>query len=64
MARLAGLVFMTWPVVTFVLFLFLYCRFRLQALVYDILPPTSAIIDYTIGLEKNGSLLVLYLLLQ
>ena len=63
-ARLAGLVFMTWPVVTFVLFLILYCRFKLQALVYSILPPTSAIIDYTIGLEKNGSLLVLCLLLQ
>ena len=25
---------------------------KLQALVYDILPPTTAITDYTIGLEK------------
>ena len=27
-------------------------RYRLQALVYDILPPTTAIVDYAIGLEK------------
>ena len=25
---------------------------KLQALVYDILPPTTAIADYAIGLEK------------
>ena len=25
---------------------------RLQVLVYDILPPTTAIVDYAIGLEK------------
>ena len=25
---------------------------KLQALVYDILPPTTAIVDYAIGLEK------------
>ena len=25
---------------------------KLQALVYDILPPATAIVDYTIGLEK------------
>ena len=25
---------------------------KLQVLVYDILPPTSAIVDYAIGLEK------------
>ena len=25
---------------------------KLQALVYDILPPTTAIVDYVIGLEK------------
>ena len=33
---------------------------ELQALVYDILPPTSAIIDYAIGLQQlsaNGQLL-------
>ena len=30
-----------------------YCRrYRLQALVYDILPSTTAITDYAIGLEK------------
>ena len=36
-------------------------RNELQALVYDILPPTTAIIDYAIGLEKpsaNGQLFV------
>ena len=26
--------------------------YKLQALVYDILPPTTAIADYAIGLEK------------
>ena len=25
---------------------------KFQALVYDILPPTTAIVDYAIGLEK------------
>ena len=39
----------------------LIVRTELQALVYDILPPTTAIIDYAIGLEKlsaNGQLFV------
>ena len=34
---------------------------KLQALVYDILPPTTAITDYAIGLEKmsaNGQFFV------
>ena len=26
--------------------------YKLQALVYDILPPTTAIVDYATGLEK------------
>ena len=29
---------------------------KLQALLYNILPPTTAIIDYAIGLEKNSQL--------
>ena len=35
---------------------------KLQALVYDILPPTSATVDYAIGLEKlssNGQFLMM-----
>ena len=34
---------------------------KLQALVYDIFPPTTAVIDYAIGLEKlsaNGQFFV------
>ena len=31
---------------------FLPARHKLQALVYDILPSTSAVVDYAIGLEK------------
>ena len=37
-----------------------YCR-KLQALVYDILPPAIVITDYAIGLEKisaNGQFFV------
>ena len=30
----------------------LYGHLKLQALVYDILPPTTAIVDYAIGLGK------------
>ena len=30
----------------------LYGHLKLQALVYDILPPTTAAVDYVIGLEK------------
>ena len=29
---------------------------KLQALVYDILPPTTAIVDYTVGLEKLSAI--------
>ena len=28
-------------------------RAKLQALVYDILPPSTAIVNYAIGLEKD-----------
>ena len=38
-----------------------HVRAKLQALVYDILPPTSAVTDYAIGLEKlsaNGQFFV------
>ena len=28
------------------------CQGKLQTLVYDILPPTTAIVDYTVGLKK------------
>ena len=28
---------------------------KLQALVYDILPPSTAIVDYAIGLEKPSA---------
>ena len=29
-----------------------YYYYKLRALVYDILPPTTVIVDYAIGLEK------------
>ena len=38
-------------------------RTRLQALVYDILPPTTATIGYATGLEKlsaNGQIFVVF----
>ena len=33
-------------------FYYYYYLHKLQALVYDILPPATAIVDYAIGLEK------------
>ena len=41
--------------------IYYHYRVKLQALVYDVLPPTSAIIDYAVGLEKlsaNGQFFV------
>ena len=38
------------------------CR-RLQALLYDILPPTTTVSDYDIGLEKRSAL-VFWLMLS